>query len=174
MGGTGTADLFVNNETGMFLSGLWHTPLFRDIKTFGWDIAVFPKGPEGKRGFAMGGSGYGILSSCKNKKAAWELVKYIAGPEGESKMAASGLVVPALMTVANSPIFLDGQAPQNKKAILAAIPFGVLPPRAKNWREVNDGQIVPTFDRVWSGAVPAQQAVSELYEKLKLMPPVVK
>ncbi len=174
MGGIGMSELFSNGETAMFLSGLWQAPSFRDIKGFDWDVAMFPKGPAGKRGFFVGGSGYGILSSSKSKKAAWELVKYISGPEGEKKMSASGLIVPALRSVANSPVFLDGQLPLNKKALLKMVSYGVLQTRAKNWREISDGVILPTFDRVWAGTQSAQEAVSQLDEKLKTMPLLVK
>jgi ABC-type glycerol-3-phosphate transport system substrate-binding protein len=174
MGGMGSSDLFLNGATGMFLSGLWHTPEFRDIKDFDWDIAVTPLGPGGKRGFGLGGSGYGILSTSKNKKGAWELVKYIAGPEGQKLMAETGLVFPGLRSVANSKSFLDGQRPLNKKALFKVIPYGVLQPRTMNWREINDGMIVPLFDRVWLGTNTAQEAVSQLYEKLKTVPLVTK
>ena len=174
LGGTGTSDLFSTGAAAMFFSGLWHTPEFRDIKTFDWDIAMFPKGPEGKKGFSSGGSGYGVLSSSKNKKAAWEVVRYIAGPEGEKKMAASGLVVPALRSVTTAPEFLDGKPPVNKKALMGLMPYGILLPRTLNWREVSEGTIAPTFDKIWLGELTAQEAVSQLYEKLKKMPPLTK
>jgi multiple sugar transport system substrate-binding protein len=167
MGGLASADLFTNGSAAMFLSGLWHTPAFRAVTTLNWDIVEFPKGPDGKRGFSCGGSGYGIVSNCKNKKAAWEFVKYISGVAGQSKMAATGLICPALKSVMNSPTFLDGKQPANKKMLLSVIPDGVLAPRAKNWREVSEGTIVPTFDHLWLGDYTAQKAVSEVSEKLK-------
>lgn len=53
----GAEALFLNGQAAMFLSGIWKSPSLRDIKDFDWDIVMFPKGPEGKRGFASGGSG---------------------------------------------------------------------------------------------------------------------
>jgi multiple sugar transport system substrate-binding protein len=155
MGGMGSSDLFMNGTVAMFLSGLWKTPAFREIKTFDWDVAMFPKGPGGHRGYQDGGSGYGILKSSKNKKAAWELVKYIGGPEGVKKLTATGLSQPALKNVGESPIFLDGQKPANKKMLLKAEEYGVYEPMASNWKEVRDGFITPTFDQIWSGKITA-------------------
>jgi multiple sugar transport system substrate-binding protein len=161
------SDLFVNGGVAMFFSGFWYTPLFRDIKGFKWDMAVIPKGPGGKRGFAEGGSGYGILSTCKNKKAAWELVKYLAGPEGQDRMAGSGLVFPALKSVAKSKYFLDNQPPLNKGAIIKMVPYGVLEPQALNWAEIVETVCNPVLDRVWIGTETPQGAVSLMAEKLK-------
>jgi ABC-type glycerol-3-phosphate transport system substrate-binding protein len=167
MGGVGASDMFVNGTAAMFLSGIWKTPQFRDIKTFDWDVALFPKGPGGTRGYQSGGSGYGILSTSKHKKEAWKLVAYLAGPEGEKKMAATGLVQPALQSLANSPVFLDGQAPKNKKILLQAEPFGIFMPLMVNWQEVYQGNVIPTFDNLWLGKTDAAGAVSQLNNKIK-------
>jgi ABC-type glycerol-3-phosphate transport system substrate-binding protein len=174
LGGRGTSDMFAKGTAAMFLSGLWHTPEFREVKDLSWDIAMFPKGPDGQRGFSIGGSGYGILQSSKNKKAAWELVKYISGPEGEKKMTETGLVYPALQSVANSPVFLDNQMPQNKKMLLGAEPYGVLMPRALNWREIAEGTITPALDKAWTGTSTPKEAQAQLVENLKKVPLVLK
>ena len=168
------SDLFMNGGAAMFFSGFWYTPTFRDIKAFKWDMAVIPKAPGGKRGYSQGGSGYGILSTSKNKKAAWELVKFMAGPEGQNRMAQSGLVFPALKSVAKSKYFLDNQPPLNKGAILKMVPDGVLTPQALNWDEIVASQITPILDRVWIGTSTAQEAVSLLAEKVKDKPLIVK
>jgi ABC-type glycerol-3-phosphate transport system substrate-binding protein len=167
MGGVGASDMFVNGTAAMFISGIWKTPQFRDIKTFDWDVALFPKGPGGTRGYQSGGSGYGILSTSKHKKEAWKLVSYLAGPEGEKKMSTTGLVQPALMSVANSPVFLDGQAPKNKKILLKAEPYGIFMPLMVNWQEVYQGNVIPTFDNLWLGKTDAAGAVSQLWDKIK-------
>ena len=170
MGGMGTSDLFMNGTAAMFVSGIWKTPQFRDIKDFDWDIAMFPKGPTGQRGFPGGGSGYGILNTSKNKKAAWEFIKYIAGPEGEAKLASTGLAQPALKSVAESPAFQDGQKPLNKKMLLKAVDYSVYPPMAKNWLEIYQGLITPTFDQLWTGKITAAEAIAQLVESTKAKP----
>ncbi len=170
MGGMGTDDLFMNGTVAMFLSGIWKTPRFRDIKDFKWDVVMFPKGPKG-RAFMTGGSGYSILKSSKYKKEAWDLIKYISGPEGAKKLAATGLAQPAIMSVANSPIFLDGKDPQNKKMLLEAMKYVKYNTMCKNWFEAHDSLIGPELDKVWSGTETAAEAMEKLKSLLDKNPP---
>jgi ABC-type glycerol-3-phosphate transport system substrate-binding protein len=170
MGGMGMSDLFMNGTAAMFVSGIWKTPSFREIKNFDWDVAMFPKGPTGLRGFPGGGSGYGMLTSSKNKKAAWEFIRYIAGPEGQAKLAGTGLTQPALKSVADSPAFLDGQKPLNKKMLLSAVQYSVYPPLAKNWMEIYQGIATPAFEATWSGKLTAAEAIAQIASNLKDKP----
>ncbi|HVM33304.1 MAG TPA: sugar ABC transporter substrate-binding protein [bacterium] len=162
MGGVGTADMFVNGSAAMYYSGLWKVPQFRQIKDFKWDVVMFPKNPSGYRAFPTGGSGYGILKSSTHKQEAWELVKYISGEEGAKELAATGLAQPAIMSVSNSPTFLDGQDPQNKKMVLDAMKYVKYNPMCKNWFEVHDSVIGPELDRVWNGTETAKEAMEKL------------
>ena len=166
----GTTDLFVSGKSGMILSGYWKAPLFRGIRSFDWDVVMFPKGPTGKRGFVSGGSGYGICSKSRNKDMAWELVKFLTGEKGQTMFARTGLAQPALRKVAESKAFLDDQKPLNKKMLLKAVAYGRNTPFAMNWREVLESYISPTLDRVWSGQWTAQKGIDELARKLKDKP----
>lgn len=166
MGGLGSSDLFISGKAAMFLSGYWKVPMLRDIKNFEWDIVMFPKGPEGKRGFQIGGSGYGIVRTSKHKKEAWKLVRFLSGPEGAKRFAQTGLAQPALLEAAHTIFAADPAPPANKKMLLEATPYGVYEPLATNWREVRDGVISPIFDRVWANTWTPEKAVSELAQQL--------
>jgi multiple sugar transport system substrate-binding protein len=174
MGGMGTGDMFMNGSVAMFLSGIWKTPRFREIKDFKWDIAMLPKNPNGYRACSTGGSGYGILKNSKHKKEAWELVKFISGEEGAKRLAATGLAQPAIMSVANSSVFLDGKDPQNKKMLLEAMKYVKYNPMCKNWFEVHDSIIVPTLDKVWNGNETPAEAMKRLKPLLEKNPPQTK
>jgi ABC-type glycerol-3-phosphate transport system substrate-binding protein len=172
-GSVGTSDLFANGTAGLFLSGIWKTPMFRSIKGFDWDVAMFPR-PKGVQGHVVGGSsGYGIVSSSKHKEEAWRFIAYLSGPEGQAQFASTGLAQPALRKVAESPAFLDGQAPANKKMLLKAVSLGLDQPMAVNWREVMQSIVFPGLDRVWMGKETAAQAAARLNEELKKHPPVL-
>ena len=172
MGGMGTSDMFVNGSVAMYLSGLWPTPRFRQqIKDFKWDVVMLPKNPTGYRAFSTGGSGYGILKSCPHKKEAWDLIKFISGEEGEKRLAATGLAQPALMSVVNSPLFLDGKDPQNKKMVIEAMKYVKYNPMCKNWFEVHDSIIGPELDKVWNGTETAAEAMEHLKPLLEKNPP---
>lgn len=172
MGGMGTSDMFVNGSVAMYLSGLWPTPRFRQqIKDFKWDVVMLPKNNEGFRAFSTGGSGYGILKISKHKQEAWDVIKFISGEEGEKRLAATGLAQPALMADVNSPMFLDGKDPQNKKMVIDAMKYVKYNPMCKNWTEVHDSIIGPELDKVWSGTETAAEAMEHLRPLLEKNPP---
>ncbi len=173
MGGMGTGDMFMNGSEAMFISGIWKTPTFRQIKDFKWDVVMMPKGPNGVRGFATGGSGYGILKSSTHKKEAWELVKFISGEEGAKKLAQTGLAQPALMREANTT-FLDNSDPKNKKMLLEAVKYVKYPPMCKNWDEVTHSIIGPELDKVWNGTETAAEAMDKLKPMLEKNEPQTK
>ena len=171
MGGTGTSDLFATGRAAMFLSGIWKTPMFREIKNFKWDVALFPKNPDGTRTLTTGGSGYGVLKTSKHKQEAWELVKFLSGEEGAKRLAATGLTQPALMNIANSPAFLDGKDPLNKKFLLEAVKYVKYGPMCRNWGEVSAGLITPELDKVGNGTETAEEALKKLKPLLEKNPP---
>ncbi len=174
MGGLGSTGMFENGTSAMFLSGIWKTPAFRDIKDFKWDVVMLPKGPGGKRGFSTGGSGYGLLNACQHKKEAWKLIQFLSGEEGAKKFASTGFAQPALMSVANSPVFLDDQDPRNKKMLLKAVEYVKYPPVCGNWRETVEGLVGPELEKVWNGTETVEKAMANLKPVLAKNPPQVK
>ncbi len=158
MGGLGNSDFFMNGSLAMFHSGIWKTPRFRQIRDFEWDVVRFPKGPGGQQGFPMSAAGYGVLKTAKDPRMAYELVKFLAGEVGQKYMAATGLTQPALRTLADSPAFLDGQAPRSKRFLVECVKdgtFGVLDSRRDEWLSI----IGSDLDRVWSGDKKAAEVM---------------
>ncbi len=170
--GGGSVDLFLNGKAAMLLTGIWKSTQLRDIKSFAWDCAMFPKGPTGRRGFVMGVSAYGISSTSKHKAEAWKLLKFLTGEEASRLFARAGFAQPALRKVASSSDFLDDRPPKNKGMLLKALDYGRWEPAALNWREVRNGIIGPALDRVWNGTLNAQEAVKEMTEELRKHPPI--
>jgi multiple sugar transport system substrate-binding protein len=174
MGGMGNSDMFVNGSAAMFLSGIWKTPAFREIKKFKWDVVMLPKGPNGRRAYSTGGSGYGILKTSAHPKEAWELIQFISGEQGAQKFAATGFAQPALKKVADSPAFLDGQDPKNKKMLLKAVENARYGPICKNWTETVSGLIGPEMEKVWNSTETAEEAMAHLKPMLAAHPPEIK
>jgi multiple sugar transport system substrate-binding protein len=161
MGGMGNSDLFMNGTTAMFFSGIWKTPTFRQIKDFEWDVVETPLGPKGLRAFPMSAAGYGILKTSKNPELAYELVKYLSGETGQKLMAATGLTQPALKTLAESPVFLDGQPPKSKGFLVDAVKdghFQPFDPNLNEWKAMVDSAL----DRVWNGDETAESALKKV------------
>lgn len=166
MGGMGTADMFVSGRVGMFYSGIWKTPMFRQIKDFEWDVVMFPKGPKGIRGFPTGGSGYAVTSGSKKKDMAWKLVTYLAGKEGQIKLAQTGLAQPAMMEIANSKHFLDDKAPKNKRVVLDGVKYITFMPLMDTWEEINVSMLAPALDNVWSGKKTAKEVMTKVVPEI--------
>ena len=171
MGGVGASDLFLNGKTAMFLSGIWKTPFFRDIRGFKWDAVMFPKGPTGKRGFMMSGGGYAVVNKTKNPDAAWKLVTYLSGDEGQIELARTGLAQPAKKEIAASKEFLDGKAPAGKKFLLDSVQYGRFVPGSSRWQEAMSAYLYPALDKVWAGQAEPKDvvpgAVKEINKLLK-------
>jgi multiple sugar transport system substrate-binding protein len=151
MGGMGSADMFLTGKTAMFVSGIWKTPMFRQITDFDWDIALFPSGPKAGRNYRVpgGAAGYGVIVKTKNPDASWKLVKYLAGDEGLEALAKTGLAQPSKMKIAQSPAFLDGSRPKNKKILLSAVDKCVFPPFTYEWDEIRFSHVFPKLDVMW-------------------------
>jgi multiple sugar transport system substrate-binding protein len=166
MGGVGSADLFVQGKVAMFFSGIWKTPMFRDIKNLEWDVVMFPKNPQGKRGFPMSGSGYSVLKATKHPDEAWKLVTYLAGEDGQIELAQTGLAQPAITAIAESKNFLDGQDPKGKAFLLDAVNYGTFWPDSTNWNEARNAYIFPALDKVWSGEKDAKDVMPDMVKRI--------
>lgn len=166
MGGMGTSDMFVSGKVAMFYSGIWKTPLFRQIKDFQWDVVMFPKGPKGIRAFSTGGSGYAIVKSSKKKEAAWKLVTYLAGKTGQIELAKTGLAQPAMISIAESKYFIDDRPPKHKDIVLKGVKYVVFAPLMSEWEEINVSVIAPAFDKIWSGKEKAEKVLKEIVPEI--------
>lgn len=131
------AQLFLQERLGMYLSGRWMVPKFREEAKFDWDIAQFPKGTKGSI-VPLDASGWAVSKSSKHKQEALKLVNFLSSKESSEKFTESGLIVPAREEVANSKYFLDGQKPENAKVFTNIIKTSKPTPVTVNYREILD------------------------------------
>ncbi|MBU4376065.1 MAG: extracellular solute-binding protein, partial [Candidatus Omnitrophica bacterium] len=144
-------------------SGYWESNVFRDIKDFEWDVAMFPKGPSGIRRFGTGGSGYCILKTTKHPELAWEIVKLLTGEKSQIALAGIGLTQPAIESIAEGPYFAESPAlPKNKAMLNEAIQYVVYEPFHPKWREINELYLVPELDLVFNGTETAKDAAMKI------------
>ncbi len=161
--GMGTQQLFMTGKLAMYGSGIWETPVFRKITSFDWDVAMFPKGPKGKRAFGTGGSGYCILKTSKHPELAWEVVKCLSGGLGQKIMAEEGLAQPANTKISEGPFWaMSERAPLNKKMLNKAMDHVRYFPFHENWRRINDSMIGPEFDLMFNGQLSPEEAIANI------------
>ena len=163
----GVQGMFMTGRLAMFASGIWETPGLRKIDNFEWDVAMFPKGPNGLRAFGTGGSGYCILKDSKHPYEAFQVVKALAGRSGETMLADTGLAQPAIMDITQSVHWAKNiNPPKNKKMLNEAMKYVIYEPFHPAWREAKELYINPELDLVFNGKKSAIDAVKSFIDKV--------
>jgi multiple sugar transport system substrate-binding protein len=133
---TTMSELFTQQRLLMMPSGRWSVPFLRENAAFQWDVLPFPAGRSGSR-VGVDATGYALSRSSRHPQEAQALIEYLTGPEAQAQWAASGLVVPSQMTVAESPTFLQPtHPPRNANSFLQAMRTGVPSPYPPQWPTV--------------------------------------
>ena len=159
--------LFVAGKVAMYASGIWQTPLFREIEDFDWDVAMFPKGPTGLRNFGTGGSGYGILKTTEHPEEAWKVLKALSGDEGQIMLAKTGLAQPANRRIAEGPYWAGcPERPLNKGMLNRAVEYVIYEPFHPQWRFIRDSYINPELDLVFMGRKSLEEAMNEIVPRI--------
>ena len=153
----------------MLLDSRRVTPTFRVIDDFEWDVAPLPAGPNGERANTLGGAGYVMSSTTENVEAAWTFLKFLAGTEGQSIFAATGVAVPA--SYANPDVaaaFVDACAEGvSCDVFISETGNGRLAPNFPDWREIENTIVVPYLDRVYTGEMTAEAALTKMAEEVR-------
>lgn len=132
IGSATMAQMFLQGKVGMYLSGRWMVPKFRQEAKFDWDVVEFPKT------MFMDSSGWAVSRTSKHKPEAVKLIKFLASEDNSQKFAQSGLIVPARIDSAYSKSFLDGKKPHNAQAFLNTAKNSVPTPVTVNYNEILD------------------------------------
>jgi ABC-type glycerol-3-phosphate transport system substrate-binding protein len=161
--GMGAQQLFMSGKLAMYQSGFWESTLFKNIKDFDWDVAMFPEGPTGIRHFGTGGSGYCILKSTKYPELAWEIVKQLTNQKAQIALAEMGLAQPAIKSIAMGPYFAGSSAPPKNKGMLnEAVKYVTYEPFHIKWREIKELYLVPQLDLVFNGTETVENTISKV------------
>jgi multiple sugar transport system permease protein len=135
-----------------------------------WDVAMFPKGPKGIRGFGSGGSGYCILKSTAHPDEAYQVIKAFTGPSAEMMLADTGLAQPAMVEIAQGPHWIGGDLPpKNKKMLNDAMKYVVYEPFHPAWREAKELYINSELDLLFLGKKTAKDAVNGFIKKVNAL-----
>ncbi|MFA6321471.1 MAG: sugar ABC transporter substrate-binding protein [Candidatus Omnitrophota bacterium] len=163
----GVQGMFMTGRLAMFASGIWETPGLRKSVGFDWDIAMFPKGPKGVRGFGTGGSGYCILKTSAHPKEAYEVIKALTSKDAQTMLADTGLAQPAIIEIAEGPHWIGGDLPpKNKKMLNGAMKYVIYEPFHPSWREAKELYILSELDLIFSGKKTVQEAVKGFINKV--------
>ena len=90
-----------------------------------------------------------ISSKTKVANEAWKFIEFCASEEGQSLQAEAGFAIPLQRDLANSPVFLDGQAPRNAKVFIRAAEYET----AGDWWYLKNNKWIDTWANVLNGSV---------------------
>lgn len=138
IGSATMAQMFLQGKIGLYLSGRWMVPKFRQEAKFDWDVIEFP------HKMFMDSSGWAVSKSSKHKNEALKLVQFLSSEQNLNEFAKSGLIVPARIDSAYSKEFLDDKKPHNAQAFLNTAQNSVPTPVTVNYNEILDDLKIKT------------------------------
>lgn len=142
------AQMFLQKQLAMHLSGRWLVPKYREVADFNWDIINFPSGNKGSI-VPMDTSGWAVCKKSAQKDLALKLVQYLSSKESIERLTQSGLITPARVDVASSETFLKGK-PKSSHIFLDVIETSKPTPVSKDYREISDKidiKLEPLFEK---------------------------
>ena len=128
---------FINGTTAMFLNSRRGVPTYREITSFAWDVAPMPQ--DVQRASILHADAYCLPSASEHKDAAWTFIEYANSPAGQTIIAGTGRTVPSLISVSESPAFLDPSLPPaNSQVFLSELPYIRALPLLPNWADIEE------------------------------------
>ena len=135
--GQSSEDRFISGTLAMFLNSRRGTPTYRESANFRWDVAPLPQGKQ--QASILHADAYCMTSPTEDKEAAWKFIEYANSVEGQTIIAGTGRTVPSLISVAESPAFLDPNVkPVSSQVFLDAIPYLRAVPILPNWGDIEE------------------------------------
>lgn len=148
---------FLKGTLGMYFNSRRGVPTYRTIESFRWDIAPLPRNrrPAG----ILHSDGYCLAAASTNKEAAWDFIEFANSPAGQTIVAQSGRTVPSLITVAESPAFLNPDLPpENSHLFVDTVDLLGRVPIMANWVAIEE-TAGSEIERAFYGRVSVEEAV---------------
>jgi multiple sugar transport system substrate-binding protein len=147
---------FIEGTTAMYFNSRRGTPTYREITSFDWDVAPLPRGEQ--TAGVLHSDAYCLAAAAADKDAAWRFIEFANSTEGQTIIAGSGRTVPSLMSVAESPAFLDpATRPTRARVFLDTIDELRLVPIISTWDEI-EITAGKEIERAFYGDISPQEA----------------
>lgn len=161
----GDAAVFQSGQVAMIIQNSSRVPAFNDAG-LNYDVAVVPIPEGGQRSASAAGAAWTMSAFSDNKDAAWTFLSWLQSTDGgQAIYTASGEILPALQSTANSDVFLGNEdPPANKQAFIiegenAKVGRAGLFPE---WNELSGTIISPGMQTIWSGEATVEDAVASI------------
>jgi multiple sugar transport system substrate-binding protein len=161
----GDAAVFQSGQAAMIIQNASRISAF-NAAGLNYDVAPVPIPANGQRSASAGGAAWVMSSSSDTKDAAWTFLSWLQSTDGgQAIYTASGEILPALKSTAESPVFLEaGVPPENREAFIiegenAKVGrFGFFP----DWNELSGSVLDPALQRIWSGEATPEEVLPQL------------
>lgn len=167
MSGVGDTDMFLNQQLGMIVTGVWMFDQFSNDATFNWDVAVEPGGANKATHFF---SNAAVVSrTSKQPEAAYKWVEFLASNPAvvqariETNWELSALSLEQADTLA---AYLAKPIPANRKAVFESLEFAVNPPVIENQPLLSD-VINQELEAARLGAKTVEQALIDAQKRVE-------
>lgn len=160
---------FESGRFAMAICAPWDMGTFDSLigDSFAWDIQVLPFNETFNTTWKsyLFADGFAMSSKCKNKEAAWELIKWLTASE-EAQKVSEGFGVPMYLPYANSEEYLNNYTTQTKytkKVFVDMLPNCVGGETTGVWAQIND--IMNTeFQRIITGEIDVNTAIDNVQQ----------
>lgn len=154
---------FARGGLGMIPHSRRYTATLRTIPNLDWDVAPLPM--HKANATVLHADAYCLAKSSPLKEAAYRFIEFALSTEGATIVAKSGRTVPALKSVAESPVFLDpATPPASARVFLDSIANIKRPPNIAAWNEI-EARADPLIEEWYFNPTPPQKTLgSELQQ----------
>lgn len=153
---------FLFNTLGMWLLSRRVVPALRTSSGFTWDVGPLPVGKTGENVSILHTDAYCISKASKNKDLAWKFVEYANGPVGQVIAAKTGRTVPSLMSVAESPTYLEAdKPPASSRVFLDMGPYLRNTPQIGTWPDI-ELRANAAIEQAFYGSITVDEAINEI------------
>lgn len=126
------AQMFLDKQIAMHLSGRWMVPKYRSVASFDWDVVNFPACSS-----PCDASGWAVTKASRHKEQAVKFILFLSDKNNIEKMTRDGLIVPARRDVAYSDTFLKGKL-QSSKLFLYSVENSKVTTVTKDYNKLTD------------------------------------
>lgn len=165
----GDSAVFASGQAAMIVQNASRVSQFNQAD-LNYDVAPVPIPADGQRSAAAVGAAWTMSAASDNKDAAWVFLSWLQSTDGGQRIyTQSGEILPALISTANSDVFLGAeQAPANREAFIIE-GEGAKPGRIAlipEWNEINGSLITPAMQQIWVGDAEPAEALPALCEQI--------
>ncbi len=165
----GDAAVFAAGQAAMIIQNASRVTQFNQAE-LNYDVAPVPIPADGQRSASAAGAAWTMSAGSDNKDEAWTFLSWLQSTDGGQRIyTMSGEILPALISTANSDVFLGStEPPANRQAFViegegAKVGRqGLIP----EWNELSGSIITPALQQIWVGDAEPAEVLPALCEQV--------